>query len=70
MPLNDGPCFAVLQIDPRILKAAAIEHAEDVDAAVEFILSDVLPNEVVDLSAEGKNAVLCLITISFSYPDA
>ncbi|XP_010938758.1 uncharacterized protein [Elaeis guineensis] len=40
------------QIDPRILKAAAIEHAEDVDAAVEFILSDVLPNEVVDLSAE------------------
>ncbi|KAG1371014.1 hypothetical protein COCNU_16G001080 [Cocos nucifera] len=40
------------QIDPRILKAAAIEHAEDVDAAVEFILSDVLPNEMEDLSAE------------------
>ncbi|XP_026664636.2 uncharacterized protein LOC103718060 isoform X2 [Phoenix dactylifera] len=48
------------QIDLRILKAAAIEHAEDVDAAVEFILTDVLPNEMEDLSAEvgpGKQAV-------------
>ncbi|KAM0954221.1 putative ubiquitin system component CUE [Dioscorea sansibarensis] len=31
------------QVDLRILKAISIEHARDVDAAVEFIVSDVLP---------------------------
>ncbi|KAH7676949.1 UBA-like protein [Dioscorea alata] len=31
------------QVDHRILKAVSIEHANDVDAAVEFIVSDVLP---------------------------
>ncbi|XP_073114184.1 uncharacterized protein [Elaeis guineensis] len=31
------------QIDLRILKAVAIEHPRDVDAAVEFVLSEVLP---------------------------
>ncbi|KAJ0979642.1 hypothetical protein J5N97_015116 [Dioscorea zingiberensis] len=31
------------QIDLRLLKAVSIEHAEDVDAAFEFIVSDVLP---------------------------
>ncbi|KAG1365440.1 hypothetical protein COCNU_12G004400 [Cocos nucifera] len=31
------------QIDLRILKAVAIEHSNDVDAAVEFVLSEVLP---------------------------
>ncbi|KAK9139628.1 hypothetical protein Scep_009309 [Stephania cephalantha] len=30
------------QVDARILKAAAIEHSKDADAAVEFILSEVL----------------------------
>ncbi|XP_008776441.1 uncharacterized protein LOC103696548 [Phoenix dactylifera] len=48
------------QVDLRILKAVAIEHPEDVDAAVEFILSDVLPNEMEGLRAEvglGKQAV-------------
>ena len=36
------PLF-VLQIDLRILKAVASEYSSDVDAAVEFVLSDVLP---------------------------
>ncbi|URE41805.1 hypothetical protein MUK42_17635 [Musa troglodytarum] len=34
------------QVDLRILKAAAIEHANDVDSAAEFILLDVLPSIV------------------------
>lgn len=33
----------LVQVDPRILRAAAIEHSKDADAAVEFVLSDVLP---------------------------
>lgn len=32
------------QVDLRILKAVAIEHSKDVDAAVEFVLSEVLPS--------------------------
>ncbi|XP_020269288.1 uncharacterized protein LOC109844595 [Asparagus officinalis] len=32
------------QVDLRILKAVAIEHPKDVDAAVEFVLSEVLPS--------------------------
>ncbi|CAO2165027.1 unnamed protein product [Urochloa humidicola] len=31
------------QIDLRILKAVASQYCSDVDAAVEFVLSDVLP---------------------------
>ncbi|RWV89259.1 hypothetical protein GW17_00048597 [Ensete ventricosum] len=34
------------QVDLRILKAAAIEHANDVESAAEFILLDVLPSIV------------------------
>ncbi|XP_010942483.1 uncharacterized protein [Elaeis guineensis] len=52
-------CEVFPQVDLRILKAVAIEHSVDVDAAVEFILSDVLPNEMENLSAEvglGKQA--------------
>lgn len=32
------------QVDSRILKAVAIEHSDDVNAAVEFILCEVLPS--------------------------
>ncbi|KAG1331772.1 hypothetical protein COCNU_02G017400 [Cocos nucifera] len=48
------------EVDLRLLKAVAMEHSEDVDAAVEFILSDVLPKKVENLFAEavlGKQAV-------------
>ncbi|KAJ9696242.1 hypothetical protein PVL29_008469 [Vitis rotundifolia] len=31
------------QVDARLLKAVAIEHSKDADAAVEFVLYDVLP---------------------------
>ncbi|XP_034690844.1 uncharacterized protein LOC117918362 isoform X3 [Vitis riparia] len=31
------------QVDARLLKAVAIEHSKDADAAVEFVLHDVLP---------------------------
>lgn len=33
----------VSQVDLRVLKAVAIEHSADIDAAVEFILLEVLP---------------------------
>lgn len=33
-----------LQVDHRILKAFAIEHPKDIDAAAESILVDVLPS--------------------------
>ena len=32
------------QIDLRVLKAVAIEHSKDADAAIEFILSEVMPS--------------------------
>ena len=36
--------FLSLQVDFRILKAVAIEHANDVDTAAESILLEVLPS--------------------------
>jgi hypothetical protein len=33
----------VLQVDHRILKAVASQYSSDVDAAVGFVFSDVLP---------------------------
>lgn len=53
-------CEVFPQVDLRLLKAVAMEHSEDVDAAVEFILSDVLPKKMENLFAEvvlGKQAV-------------
>ncbi|XP_010931961.1 uncharacterized protein [Elaeis guineensis] len=46
------------QVDLRILKAVAIEHSKDVDAAVEFVLSEVLPciSESRDTSYTLDNA--------------
>lgn len=35
--------FYSAQVDTRILKAVAIEHSKDADAAAECILSEVLP---------------------------
>ncbi|CAL9197352.1 unnamed protein product [Musa hybrid cultivar] len=46
------------QIDLRILRAVAVEHSEDVDAAVEFILSDVLP--IITEPAEASNPYISL----------
>lgn len=45
------------QVDERILKAVSLEHRNDVDSAVEFILSEVVPNQngqiaVVELDHE------------------
>jgi hypothetical protein len=36
--------FGLLKVDKRILKAASIEHANNLDAAVEFILQEVIPS--------------------------
>jgi hypothetical protein len=36
--------FSYLQVDPRILKAVAIEHHNDVDSAVVAILDEVMPS--------------------------
>lgn len=33
------------QVDERIIKAVALEHRDDVDSAVEFILNEVVPNQ-------------------------
>lgn len=33
------------QVDERIIKAVALEHRNDVDSAVEFILNEVVPNQ-------------------------
>ncbi|THU59844.1 hypothetical protein C4D60_Mb07t06310 [Musa balbisiana] len=46
------------QIDLRILRAVAVEYSEDVDAAVEFILSDVLP--IITGPAEASNPYISL----------
>nr|XP_018684268.1 PREDICTED: uncharacterized protein LOC103992430 [Musa acuminata subsp. malaccensis] len=46
------------QIDLRILRAVAVEYSEDVDAAVEFILSDVLP--IITEPAEASNPYISL----------
>ncbi|XP_077231472.1 uncharacterized protein LOC143864333 isoform X2 [Tasmannia lanceolata] len=40
------------QVDVRVLKAVAIEHSKDVDAAVEFILLEVLPTLCTPLEAK------------------
>eukprot|EP00268_Persea_americana_P014612 TRINITY_DN16532_c0_g2_i1.p1 TRINITY_DN16532_c0_g2~~TRINITY_DN16532_c0_g2_i1.p1 ORF type:complete len:577 (-),score=162.53 TRINITY_DN16532_c0_g2_i1:451-2181(-) len=49
------------QVDVRILKAVAIEHSKDVDAAVESILSEVLPtissSHEVLLTSDDKHGV-------------
>ena len=37
------PFVFVLQVDLRILKAVASQYSSDVDAAVGFVLSDVIP---------------------------
>lgn len=47
--MDPNPVFRLLQevfpqVDLRILKAVAIEHYKDVHAAVEFIVSEVLPS--------------------------
>ncbi|KAJ6806393.1 uncharacterized protein M6B38_174280 [Iris pallida] len=39
------------QLDPRILKAVAIEHPKDADAAAEIILSEILPSSSAALEA-------------------
>ncbi|KAK9137178.1 hypothetical protein Sjap_007772 [Stephania japonica] len=39
------------QVDARILKAVAIEHSKDADAAVEFILSEVLASSSTAMGA-------------------
>ncbi|CAL9127626.1 unnamed protein product [Musa textilis] len=46
------------QIDLRILRAVAFEYSEDVDTAVEFILSDVLP--IITEPAETSNPYISL----------
>ncbi|CAL9128589.1 unnamed protein product [Musa acuminata var. zebrina] len=46
------------QIDLRILRAVAIEYSDDVDTAVEFILSDVLP--IITEPAETSNPYISL----------
>ncbi|RWW58616.1 hypothetical protein BHE74_00034494, partial [Ensete ventricosum] len=46
------------QIDLRILRAVAVEYSEDVDAAIEFILSDVLP--IITEPAEASNPYISL----------
>lgn len=46
------------QIDLRILRAVAIEYSDDVDTAVEFILSDVLP--IITDPAETSNPYISL----------
>lgn len=43
------------QVDLRILKAVAIEHPKDADAAAEFILSEILPS--LSAPAEASYAV-------------
>ena len=53
-----GVSFTSLQIDLRILRAVAVEYSEDVDAAVEFILSDVLP--IITEPAEASNPYISL----------
>lgn len=40
---TEGISDRLVQVDARLLKAVAIEHSQDADAAVEFVLSDVLP---------------------------
>ncbi|XP_074312169.1 uncharacterized protein LOC141647750 [Silene latifolia] len=54
------------QVDTRLLKAVAIEHSKDPDAAVEYIITDVLPytSDKPDSPAsvvedEGKTADTC-----------
>lgn len=54
-----------MQVDIRILKAVAIEHSKDVDAAVESILSEVLPttssSHEVFLTSDDKHGGKCFM---------
>ncbi|XP_020108299.1 uncharacterized protein LOC109724064 isoform X2 [Ananas comosus] len=43
------------EVDLRILKAVAIEHANDIDAAAEFILLEVIPNISASPEASSFN---------------
>ncbi|URE14906.1 hypothetical protein MUK42_12251 [Musa troglodytarum] len=47
-----------MQIDLRILWAVAVEYSDDVDIAIEFILSDVLP--IITGPAEASNPYISL----------
>lgn len=45
------------QVDERIIKAVALEHRNDVDSAVEFILNEVVPNQndpIADVELDNK----------------
>lgn len=48
--------LGLLQIDNRILKAASIEHASNLEAAVDFILQEVIPSipEPIKSSENGR----------------
>lgn len=47
--------FYSAQVDTRILKAVAIEHSKDADAAAECILSEVLPFMTRQFSAHSSS---------------
>lgn len=54
------------KVDARLLKAAAIEHAKDPYAAIDFILADVIPHteEKSDASSAvnlGSSGILLFI---------
>lgn len=64
-----------LQVDDRILKAVAIEHSKDADAAVEFILSEVISHEAIpsismsngDNGPSGLAGNICILGCLISF---
>lgn len=49
------------QVDERIIKAVALEHRNDVDSAVEFILNEVVPNQndqIADAELDSERGIV------------
>lgn len=53
-----------LQIDARLLKAVAIEHSKDADAAVETIVTEVLPFITEKAKASHSNVPIRNLSLS------
>uniref|UniRef100_A0A452Z3I0 Uncharacterized protein n=1 Tax=Aegilops tauschii subsp. strangulata TaxID=200361 RepID=A0A452Z3I0_AEGTS len=57
---SDTFCVPFLQVDPRMLKAVAIEHHKDADSAVVAVLDEVMPSMIgsVEVSSLHQEAAV------------